>query len=68
MDAVGREQTIKLGSLRKEDESPHLALKIRGGKFYEFLKSVVLKVSNFKTQQTQVWQKPEGDMKLSPCP
>lgn len=70
MDTLKREkQTITLGNLHGEDEFPqNLALKTSGAEFYEFLQQAGLTGQNFKNQQAQFWQNPEGHGKLSPPP
>ena len=67
--ATRGKQTITLGSLHEEEQSlQHLAFKVRGAKFPEFLKPVGLEAQNLKNQWAQFWESPEGNRKLSPCP
>lgn len=52
----GGKQTITPGSLHGEDESPeHLAIKVRGAEFHDFLQPAGLKVWNSKNQQAGLW-------------
>lgn len=65
----GKEQTFALGSPHGKDKYPwHLALKVRGAEFREFLQPKGLKAWNFKNQWARFWESPEANRRLSPLP